>query len=134
MKVCFMSRPEPIGHETDPGMPTGALGPSFVSGVLARLPEADRQRTRARRRQIHQRLGATGVATVLLLTCLGPQSSNIATRALAWLLGAGAAWHDLVAILLGGVIVLPALSALSLVAVSLVLWQQFLHVQGRHLR
>lgn len=105
--------------------------PSVVAAVLSRLPDADRARASARRRQLQQRLGALTLSTILLLACLGPQASNLATRALVWVLAADVAWRVLVSILLGGLSVLPALSAVCLVAVSLLLWQQFIRME-RH--
>ncbi len=124
-----MSRREPASPEE----PSEQSAPSLVAGVLARLPAADRQRTRARRRQARQRIGAALLAAALLLACLGPQTSNAATHSLAWLLAAGDAWQALVRVLLGGASLLPLLSTLCLVGLSLVLWQQFLQVRKRGL-
>jgi uncharacterized membrane protein YidH (DUF202 family) len=108
--------------------------PSLVAAVLTRLPEADRRRAQSRRRQAWQRTGAALLATALLLACLGPQTSNAATQGLASLLAAGDAWQTLVRVLLGGAILLPLLSTLALVGLSLVLWEQFLQPRNRGLR
>ncbi len=120
--------------DTSPEDRPEEAGPSLVTGVLARLPAADRQRAVSRRQHLQLRLGAVVLATLLLLACLGPQASNLATRTLAWLLAAGAAWQALVRVMLGGELLLPLLSTLCLVALSLVLWQEFLHVRSRGLR
>jgi hypothetical protein len=101
-------------------------GSAIVMGVLSRLPDADRSRLAARRRALLQRLGALGAATLVLIACLGPQTSNAATRGLAWLIGAAEAWRTLVAVLIGGLTVVPLFSALCLLALSVVLWQRLL--------
>jgi hypothetical protein len=74
------------------------------------------------------------LATALLLACLGPQTSNLATHSLAWLLAAADAWQALVRVVLGGAIVLPLLSTFCLVGLSLLLWQQVLQLRKRGLR
>jgi hypothetical protein len=120
----------------NPPAPSDAAGPtpSLVAGVLARLPDADRERALERRHQLRQRLGAVVVAALLLLGCLGPETSNPATHWLTWVLAGADAWQALVRVLLGGAIVLPILSTLCLVGLSLVLWEQCLQQRHRRVR
>ncbi|HTE84438.1 MAG TPA: hypothetical protein VK821_06880 [Dehalococcoidia bacterium] len=108
--------------------------PSVVDAVLARLPLADRERASARHRQIRERLGAFALVTLLLLACIGPQASNVATRTFAWLLAAAETWRVLVSILLGGLVLVPVLSAICLLAVSFVLWQRVIGFEQRGAR
>ena len=108
--------------------------PSVVQGVLARLPSADRERESARRRQMYERLGAVVLVALLAVACAGPQASNLATRTFAWLLAAAEAWRVLVIIALGGLVLVPIASALCLLAVSCVLWQRLIGLEGRGIR
>jgi hypothetical protein len=105
--------------------------PSVVSNVLARLPDADRQRAETRRRQLGQRLGVLVLVTCLFIACLGPQASNLATRALVWLLAAAETWRVLVSVAIGGVGLIPLLSCLCLLALSIFLWQQVMSFDQR---
>jgi hypothetical protein len=108
--------------------------PSVVLGVLARLLGADRQRAIERRRQLRERLGAIALVALLSVACLGPQTSDLATRTFAWLLAAAAAWRVLVTILLGGLVLVPVASAACLLAVSFVVWQRLIELERRGAR
>jgi hypothetical protein len=105
--------------------------PSVVDEVLARLPSADQEREATRHRQVCQRLGTLALVTLLLVACVGPLTSNVSTRALAWVVAAAEAWRVLVTILLGGLPLIPVLSCLSLLAVSFVLWQRVIAFEQR---
>lgn len=119
------------GNSIAPIEPAVPFEPSVVDAVLARLPGADEERAASRHRQFSQRLGALALVTLLLLACIGPQTSNLSTRALAWLLAAAETWRVLVAVLLGGVVFVPVLSCVCLLAVSFVLWQRVIGFEQR---
>lgn len=107
---------------------------SIKARVLARLPEADRQRDWMRRRQRRQRLIAVALASLMLVAFAGPQASDSATRALAWLYAADVAWRGLVLASLGSVSILPAASAACLLGLSVALWYRLLSGQRRGVR
>ena len=105
----------------------------LTRGVLARLPAAERQRSGLRHRQRRQSLATAVFATFGLVACLGPETSNLATRALAWLIATGAAWHAVVRTMLDGLAFLPPLSALFLLVAAMLLWQRLIHLEHRQL-
>lgn len=117
----------------DPFYRSEGLSPRTLR-VLASLPAADERRFAQRRRQQRQRLAALWVGTLMLVACLGPETSDLATRALAWLYAADVAWKGLVVAALGQMILLPALSALFLLGLSTLLWYRLLSVQHRGVR
>src|SRR3954447_14083149 len=86
----------------------------MARAVLARLPEADRERLSARRHSLYQRLGAFAAAALVLVACMGPQTSSTATHSLALIIGALEAWRALVSVLLGGLMLVPVVSALCM--------------------
>ena len=110
-----------------------APSPSVITRVLASLPAADQQRSGLRRRRQRQTVGAVLLGTLILMACIGPETSNLATRSLAWLYAADVAWKGLVSALLGGFMLLPAASALCLLGVSFLLWHRLLYGEGRGL-
>jgi hypothetical protein len=105
----------------------------IARAVMARLPEADRQRLSAWRRALYQRLGSLFAAALVLVACMGPLSSNAATHFLALLIGALEAWRALVSVLLGGLMLVPVLSALCMFGLSILLWQRLIDSQGHQL-
>ena len=76
-------------------------------------------------------LGVLIVVTCLGLACLGPQASNFATRTLVWFLAVAETWRVLVAVIIGGLGLIPLLSCLCLLTVSIALWQQVLNFDRR---
>jgi hypothetical protein len=117
-----------------PPEPAGAMTRSLVEDVLARLPSADHERARARRQQLTERLAAIAVVTLLLIACVGPQASNLATRTFAWLLAAAETWKVLVSVALGGLMLVPVISSICMVTVSVLLWQRLIRFEQRGLR
>jgi len=101
--------------------------------VLARLPAAERERVVLRSRARRERIAGVAAAALLFGACLGFQGSDLATRALAWVYEATVAWKGLVEAALGGLVVLPVLSACCLLGISLVLWQRVLAAGRRSL-
>src|SRR5690348_15478833 len=95
-------------------MPQPDLESPIARAVMARLPQADRARLSTRRRAFYQRLGSLAAAALVLVACVGPQTSNGATHSLALLIGALEAWRALVSVLLGGLMLVPVLSALCM--------------------
>jgi hypothetical protein len=124
---------------SSPSTPHGRDGQSpqvsaLTANVLARLPAAERQRAALRLRQRRERLAGAVAATLLLAACLGAQASDVATRTLAWVYAAAVAWKGLVEAALGGLAVLPVVSACCLLGIAVVLWQGVLSVGPRSLR
>jgi hypothetical protein len=107
---------------------------SLTARVLARLPAAEQQRMRLRRRQRLQRVAAVLAASGILVACLGFQGSDAATRTLAWLYAAAVAWNGLVSAAIGSIAVLPTASAACLLGVSVLLWGRFLDAGRRGLK
>jgi|SRR6478672_3773199 len=106
----------------------------IARAVMARLPQADRERLSARRRALCQRLGGLAAAALVLFACIGPLTSNAATRSLTLFIAALEAWRALVSVLLGGLLVVPVLSALCMFGLSILLWQRLIASQGRQFR
>jgi len=106
---------------------------SLTASVLARLPAAERERSALRRQQNRERTAGVVAAALLLCASLGFQGSDLATRALAWIYAAAVVWKGLVEAALGGLVVLPVLSACCLLGISIVLWQRVLAVGRRSL-
>jgi hypothetical protein len=98
----------------------------MAARVLARLPAAEKERAELRLRQRRQRLAAGVAATLLLAACLGAQASDLATRSLAWIYAAAVVWKGLVQAALGGLALLPVISATCLLGIAIVLWQRIL--------
>lgn len=106
--------------------PQPPLAPSLAERVLARLPEADQVRQQRRRNEYWQHIAALVLVSLGMIVCVGPETSNLATHMLAWSLAGSIAWSAIVRTLLHDLDPLPALSAVCLVALAILLWQRLI--------